>query len=78
MVDMHKTTVYLDDRVFRKLRSLAEATGRPQAVLIREALARYAASPAKRPPRSIGLGRSGTRDLSDRAEDLLKGFGEEK
>ena len=39
--DMQKTTVYLDPEVQRGLRALSRARRRPQAELIREALAQY-------------------------------------
>ena len=39
--DMQKTTVYLDPEVQRGLRALSRAQRRPQAELIREALAQY-------------------------------------
>jgi predicted transcriptional regulator len=38
---VEKTTVYLDPRVKRELEALAKRTGRPQAVLLREALVEY-------------------------------------
>jgi predicted transcriptional regulator len=74
---MHKTTIYLDDRIYMKIRRLAEATGRTQAMIIREALAAYAGG-ARRTPSSIGAGSSRSGDVSERAEDLLDGFGEER
>lgn len=71
---MHKTTIYLDDEQYDRVRRLAEATGKTQAAIIREALERMTA-PGPVRPRSIGLGRSGRTDLSERAEDLLDGMG---
>lgn len=75
---MEKTTIYLDSAEHRRLKALAAAEGRPAAELIREAVAEYVArrSPERRPA-SIGAGRSGRGDLSERAEDLLRGFGED-
>lgn len=75
MSSMHKTTVYLDEPIYRKVRQLARATGRTQAMVIREALAAYTGS-GRRLPSSIGSGRSERGDLSERAEELLDGFGE--
>jgi predicted transcriptional regulator len=75
---MHKTTVYLDEQIYLKIRRLAEATGRTQAMIIREALAEYQGSSKRKRPSSIGAGASGTADLSDRAEELLEGFGEDR
>lgn len=73
---MHKTTIYLEDPLYQRIKRLAQATGRTQASLIREALASYTAGESPR-PRSIGLGQSGTGDLSERAEELLNGMGED-
>lgn len=73
-----KTTVYLDAADYRRLRALAKAQGRSAAELIREAVAEYAERhAAARPPRSIGAGRSDRSDLSERAEELLSGLGDE-
>jgi predicted transcriptional regulator len=71
-----KTTIYLNDDDYRRLQQLARSRGRPAAELVREAVAEYARkhAPARR-PRSIGAGRSGRGDLSERAEDLLESFG---
>lgn len=71
-----KTTLYLDAHVYRRLKALAAKDGRTTAALVREAVAEYAVrrAPARR-PRSLGIGRSGRRDLGSRAEQLLEGFG---
>jgi predicted transcriptional regulator len=73
---MHKTTMYLDDELYARLQRAAQAKGQTQASLMREAVAVYLAGGKKLQPRSIGLGRSGAGDLSERAEELLDGFGE--
>jgi hypothetical protein len=71
-----KTTVYLDSEAYRRLKLLAAEDGRPPAALIREAVSQYAARRLpRRPSKSVGVGRSGRKDLSDRAEELLAGFG---
>ena len=75
-ITVHKTTIYLEDEVYEKIRQLAQASGRTQAAIIREALARLTTR-GKRRPRSIGMGASGRSDLSDRADELLDGLGEE-
>jgi hypothetical protein len=57
------------------LRHRAAVEGRTQAELIREALRRYIeeVEPSERPPiTGIGRHRSGTTDVSDRAEELLR------
>jgi hypothetical protein len=74
---MHKTTIYLDEQIYEKIRRLAQATGRTQAMIIREALAAYQSGGPRRLPSSVGAGASGTPDLSERAEELLEGFGED-
>ena len=71
-----KTTVYLTGADYRRLQALARAQRRPAAELVREAVAEYAARETKgRRPSSLGAGRSGRRDFSERAEALLTGFG---
>ena len=77
MARMHKTTIYLDEDLLRKLRSLSDASGRPRAEIIRDAILAYAVGPKRKRPRSIGLGRGG-KNLSQRADGLLDGFGEER
>ena len=72
---MHKTTIYLDEATHRRLRQLADATGRTQAHLIREALEQYVFGRRSAEPRSVGLG-EGAADLSARTEALLAGMGE--
>jgi hypothetical protein len=71
-----KTTVYLDADDYRRLKALARERNRTAAELVREAVAEYARrhAPARR-PRSLGAGRSGRRNLSERAETLLRGMG---
>jgi hypothetical protein len=76
MANHLKTTVYLDAADYRRLKAIARARGCAPAQLVREAVARYAASESPaRPARSIGAGRSRHTDLSERAEDLLEGLG---
>jgi hypothetical protein len=75
--DSIKTTVYLDAAVYRRLKALARSQGRTAAELVREAVADYTArvsAPVR--PSSLGAGRSGRSDLSERAEELLTGIGE--
>jgi predicted transcriptional regulator len=74
---MHKTTIYLEEQVYRRIQRLAKATGRTQAMIIREALAAYTGG-GRRAPSSVGAGASGRSDASDRAEELLEGFGEDR
>jgi len=75
MPPTQKTTIYLDAADYRRLKAIARARGVPPAQLVREAVARYAASEAPLPrARSIGAGASRRRDLSERAEELLAGL----
>jgi hypothetical protein len=70
--EMTKTTVYMDPEVALRLRQLAETQGRPQAELIREALAAYTSRSARLKPKGIGRYHSGRSDVSERAEQLLR------
>lgn len=71
-----KTTVYLDSADYLRLKSLARQSGKKPASLVREAVAEFARRHGRRKrARSIGAGRSGRRDLAERAEELLQGFG---
>ncbi|MBI5160239.1 MAG: CopG family transcriptional regulator [Micrococcales bacterium] len=74
---MLKTTVYLDDEVVGRIRRLSDATGRPQAEIIREAILAYTGGSKRRQPRSIGAGKGG-KNLSERADELLEGFGQDR
>ena len=75
MSDAQKTTVYLDPADYRRLKAIARARGCAPAQLVREAVARYAASEAPvRRARSVGAGASRLGDLSERAEELLAGL----
>jgi len=73
-----KTTVYLDEDSYRRLKLIAQRRGCAPALLVREAVAEYAARHAEpRLPASLGAARSGRDDLGERAEDLLGDFGAE-
>ena len=67
-----KTTVYLDPEVALAIRQLATARKRPQAELIREALAHYTRQAERPKPKGIGKFSSGRTDVSSRAEELLQ------
>lgn len=71
-----KTTVYLDSADYRRLKAIARVQGRPPAALLRDAVAEYTRRHGRRgAPRSVGAGRSGRGDISERAEALLEGMG---
>lgn len=76
MSTLVKTTVYLTEREYSRLKELAREQNRPTAELVREAVAEYAHRHAHhRLPESLGSGKSGRGDLSERAEELLDGMG---
>ncbi len=78
MSTVTRTTVYLNAADYRRLKALAQAEGRTTAELVREAVAEYAERrAASRRPRSLGAGRSGSGDLSERVDELLGGMGRE-
>jgi len=68
---MIRTTVYLERDVALALRQLAEAEGRSQADLIRDALARYTRHAVRPAPKGIGKYRSGEPDVAQRAKEIL-------
>jgi hypothetical protein len=75
---MRKTSVYLDDELAERLARVAEAEGRPQAEIIREAIAAY--EPPPREDRNFALTGCVTgpgdsvADLD--VDELMRGFGE--
>ena len=73
-----KTTVYLNSAEYRQLKGLAYRRGCAPAALVREAVAEYVTRHApRRFPKSIGLGRSETGDLSTNTDAYLAGMGED-
>ena len=74
---MQKTTIYLDEDTYRRLKQLAREQGRAPATMVREAVAEYTVRHTlRRTPRSVGAFKSGRHDLGSRAESLLKGLGQ--
>ena len=69
---MVKTTVYLEADLALALRQLSTAQGRPQAALIREALATYTRRATYPKPKRTSDYRSGRSDVSERAEELIR------
>jgi len=73
---MQKTTVYLDDAEYRRLKQTAHRKGQAPAAVIRQAIAEYNFRHKKRPwPKSIGAYHSGIPDLAQRDEYYLGAFG---
>ncbi len=76
MKALQKTTVYLDPDDYRRLKAMGKRLGRPPASLVRDAVAQLTRRASRRvKARSLGIGRSGRGNLSERSEELLKGFG---
>jgi predicted transcriptional regulator len=74
--ELTRTTVYVDAEAYRRLKARAEREGRTAAELVREAVSQYMARQLAAPrATSIGKGRSGKGNVSERAETLLKGMG---
>jgi predicted transcriptional regulator len=75
---MRKTSVYLYEDQAERLARLARQEGRPQAEILREAVATYQPKPSE--DRNFALAGSGHGDGTSIAdvpeEELLKGFGE--
>jgi predicted transcriptional regulator len=71
---MRRTTVFVDDEVLDALVAIARRRGISVAQITREALAAYVSrEQGRRRPLSLaGIGRSGRKDVAERAEDLLK------
>jgi len=71
-----KTTVYLDQGDYERLKLIARRRRQSPAALLREAVREYADHhDVRRVPRSVGAGRSGKGTLSELTEQLLKGMG---
>jgi hypothetical protein len=76
MSELTKTTLYLPEAEYARLKALARREGRAAAELVREAVAEYTARRGGgRLPRSLGAGRSGRGDVAEKADVLLKGLG---
>jgi len=56
---VEKTTLYLPEDLHRRLRAMSQRMRRPQAELIRDALAEYVARQDRPWPSSIGVARKG-------------------
>lgn len=73
-----KTTIYLPDELKKKVEALAEAGGRSEADVIRDAISTAVEAkrvyPAPRVP-LVGM-KLGDPTIAERAGDLLEGFGE--
>ena len=70
-----KTTLYIEDQELVLLRQVSEQEGVAQGAIISRALRSYFRARLKK-AKSIGMGRSGRRNLSENTDVLLDGFGE--
>jgi Ribbon-helix-helix protein, copG family len=69
---MVKTTVYLDDRDAAALRRMAAESGRSQAEIIREAVARATSAASPRRLRSAGVGRGSGALIARNADEIVR------
>lgn len=70
---MLKTTVYLDESDAAALRRLADATGRSQAELMREAIAEKARSAGPRKLGFIAAGHGSGEPVGRHADEIVRG-----
>jgi hypothetical protein len=70
---MKRTTIFGDETVLENLRKLAHQKNTSLSAVIRTALQEYASKHhgAVTVPSFLGIGRSGRKDISERAEELL-------
>ena len=74
-----KTTVYLDESDYRRLKAIGREIRRSPAALVREAVSEFARKHGhRRKILSLGAGRSGRGDIAERAEEFLEGMGKEE
>lgn len=74
---MRKTSVYLSDREIERLERMSRALGRPQAQIVREAIAAYVPMPPDDDFALFSSGNGPGDSISDVDErELLDGFGE--
>ncbi len=75
---MKRTTVFADDDVMKRLKEIAKREKSTVSKVTRDALNEFVSRRTRKKSRLslIGVGRSGRKDVAERAEDLLeKGFG---
>jgi len=69
-----KMTIYFEESDYRRLKAISLELGRSPASLVRDAVAAFVRRRLRaKKVQSLGSGRSGRYDLSERAEELLKG-----
>jgi hypothetical protein len=72
---VNRTTVYLPDELKAAVERLAGERGTSEAEVIREAIRTLATS--ERPAPTLPLFSSGDPTMSERVDELMKGFGED-
>ena len=75
---MKRTTVFADENVLQKLKAIAKRENSTLAEVTRKALNEFVSRRRRKRSRLslIGVGRSGRKDVAERAEELLgKAFG---
>jgi hypothetical protein len=73
---MKKTTLYLPDDLKKRIEAVARQQQRPEADVIREAIADAVRRPGAPPPRVPLTGRGlGDPTVADRVDELLENFG---
>jgi hypothetical protein len=67
-----KMTVYLDERDAAVLRRLAAESGRSQAAIVREAIARTTQAAGRRWLQSAGVGRGSGESVARNADEIVR------
>lgn len=68
---MKLTTIYLSEETEATIQELANETGKSISEIIQEVVTDYFTQTPKTLPKSIGMGASGSSDLSSKTEQLL-------
>ena len=77
MYGMKKTTLYLPDDLKKRVELVAEAEGRSEADILRDAISSaVAVQPPPRPRAPLPGVKLGDPTIAERAGDLMDGFGE--
>lgn len=76
MYGMKKTTVYLTDELKAGVEKIAVAEGRPEAEIIRDAIAKAVEDLRPPEPRVLHGMTLGDPTIAERVDELLDGFGE--
>lgn len=74
MYAMHRTTIFIEDALLKRIRQLARREGKSFAAVVRESLAAYAAGLQRQGsalPRLAGRFASGRSDTAERVDELL-------